>query len=220
MGELVARFMMKLTHAPLVLPNVSYQFNPPLINMDITINILTKALTVFPSSAFSLSLSLLPPYTQPFSTSAATSSQNPLPVQIAEFVESVQKLTLLNTLLESAQYEAFWSALDGDDIYADLIADVAGFEDLIRIRIAVEVGKVYRDIKTHTMMQWLAIKNADEVVKFVQSVGSWSVDGEGENGVLRIPANKENEVRSEVRNEKVGIEQFGRVIRRGFEQHI
>ncbi|KAF4153445.1 hypothetical protein CNMCM6936_005878 [Aspergillus lentulus] len=55
--------------------------------------------------------------------------------------------------------------------------------------------------------------------KFVTEVCSWEVDKSGPNGtVVKVPTNKENEARSEVKSERVGVDMFGRVIRRGFEQ--
>lgn len=192
-----------------------YQFNPHLLQQETVTNILAKALTVFPSPAFSLCLALLPAYTQPFPSTSSTPAA-PTESQHSDFVESVQKLAQLSTLLESAQYAQFWSTFNSDDLYADLVADVAGFEELVRIRIAVEVGKAFREISAEVLEQWLDLRSREALEKFVTDVCGWVV--EKEKAVVRIPANKENETRSEVKSEHVGIEQFGRVIRRGFEQ--
>ncbi|KAJ5888473.1 Winged helix-turn-helix transcription repressor DNA-binding [Penicillium taxi] len=187
-----------------------FQFNPHLLQPDTATNILAKALTVFPSPAFSLCLSLLPAHTQPFGTGAEAKAAS----QTSDFVEAVQKLSLLSTLLESAQYAQFWSTLNSDDLYADLTADVAGFEELVRIRIAVEVGKAFRSVTAEALEQWLDLRSREALEKFVTDVCGWKVDGT----VVRVPSNKENEVKSEVKSEHVGFEMFGRVIRRGFEQ--
>ena len=130
-----------------ILPDSSFQFNPHLLQADTVTNILAKALTVFPSAAFSLCLALLPTHTQPFPTTSEAQAAS----QTSDFVESVQKLARLNTLLESAQYAQFWSTLNSDDLYADLTADVAGFEELVRIRIAVEVGKTFRSVTAENL---------------------------------------------------------------------
>ncbi|QKX56527.1 uncharacterized protein TRUGW13939_03632 [Talaromyces rugulosus] len=188
-----------------------YQFNPHLLQPETTTNILAKALTVFPSPAFSLSLSLLPAHTQPFGSSdnnAAAASQT------SDFVESIQKLTRLNTLLESAQYSLFWNSFNSDDLYADLVADVAGFEELVRVRIAVEVGKAFREVSADVLSGWLDLKSREALEKFVTDVCGWQVDG----SVVHVPKNRENEARSEIKSERVGVDMFGRVIRRGFEQ--
>ncbi|KNG81875.1 putative eukaryotic translation initiation factor 3 subunit EifCk [Aspergillus nomiae NRRL 13137] len=166
-----------------------YQFNPHLLQAETVTNILAKALTAQAAS------------------------------QTSDFVESVQKLARLSTLLESAQYAQFWSTLNSDDLYADLTADVAGFEELVRIRIAVEVGKAFREINAEVLEQWLDLRSREALEKFVAEVCSWEVDKSGPNGtVVKVPTNKENEARSEVKSERVGVEMFGRVIRRGFEQ--
>ncbi|KAL4739481.1 eukaryotic translation initiation factor 3 subunit K [Aspergillus spinulosporus] len=191
-----------------------YQFNPHLLQPETVTNILVKALTVFPSPAFSLCLALLPAYTQPFPSSEAETTA----AQTSDFVESVQKLARLSSLLESAQYAQFWSTLNSDDLYADLVADVAGFEELVRIRIAVEVGKAFREINAEVLEQWLDVRNSEALEKFVTEVCSWEVDKSGSATVVKVPTNKENEARSEVKSERVGVDMFGRVIRRGFEQ--
>lgn len=177
-------------------------------------NVLVKALTVFPSPAFSLCLALLPAYTQPFPKNEAEAQA----AQTSDFVESVQKLARLSSLLESAQYTQFWSTLNSDDLYADLVADVAGFEELVRIRIAVEVGKAFREINAEVLEQWLDVRNREALEKFVTEVCTWEVEKSGSSTVIKVPTNKENEARSEVKSERVGVDMFGRVIRRGFEQ--
>lgn len=112
--------------------------------------------------------------------------------------------------------------MNSDDLYADLVADVAGFEELVRVRIAVEVGKAFRVIGAEVLAQWLDIRGLEALEKFVTDVCGWEVDrSEGsdvKSVLVRVPPNKENEARGEVKGEKVGMEQFGRVIRRGFEQ--
>ncbi|KAI5303322.1 hypothetical protein KEM56_007673 [Ascosphaera pollenicola] len=191
-----------------------YQFNPHLLDTQITTHILAKALTVFPSPAFSLSLALLPPYTTPHNPGSPTSSN--------EFVDAVQKLTTLSTLLESAQYAKFWETYKGADhqIYAEVTADIADFEELIRVQIAAQTGRAFRVIGADVLGSMLDISDAAALEKFVTDVCAWSVDKSGENPVVQIPPNKENEARGEVKSEKVGIEQFGRIIRRGFEQPV
>lgn len=196
-----------------------YQFNPHLLHPETVTNILAKALTIFPSPAFSLSLALLPPSTIPFAThpnthtggSGAGSYAN---IPTTDLTESIQKLTRVSSLLESAQYAEFWSTLESDDLYADLTADVAGFEDLVRIRIAGEVGKAFREIDLDVLSGWLDLRG-DQLVKFCQGACGWRVDAARK--VAEVPPNAENEAKSEVRGEKVSVDMFGRVFRRGFE---
>lgn len=83
---------------------------------------------------------------------------------------------------------------------------------MIRIRIAGEVGKAFRSIELSVLSAWLDLRG-EALVKFVQTACGWKVEGQ----TVKIPSNAENEARSEVRGERVGIDMFGRVIRRGYE---
>lgn len=121
----------------------------------------------------------------------------------------------MNNLLAQASYAAFWSTLDSDDLYADLIADVAGFEELIRIRIALTISQSVREIERPVLESSLGMQG-DAFDKFVSGVCGWEVDG----SVVKVPLNKENEAKSTIVRENVKIEQFSRVIRRAYEQPV
>lgn len=194
--------MIKLTpHSLLHLH--SYQFNPHLTRDEPTTNILVKALTVFPSPDFSLCLHLLPPHILsplPTNTSLPAAGDPALS-------EAVQKLATLNTLLSQANYKAFWATLDSDDLYADLIADVSGFEELMRVRIAVCVGQSCREVERKVLEGWLALQGA-EFERFVGEICGWKLEGGGKGGVVIIPTNKENEAKGTVVRENV---QFDRM---------
>ncbi|KAL8900613.1 MAG: hypothetical protein Q9207_005608 [Kuettlingeria erythrocarpa] len=195
-----------------------YQFNPHLLRDETTTNILTKSLTVFPSPDFSLCLHLLPSYilSPPTSASAPQNnpSSNPAPGD-APLTEAVQKLAHLNTLLSSAKYRQFWNTLNSDDLYADLIADVGGFEDLMRLRIAITVGQSCREVERGVLEGWLGLEG-EKFEHFVVEVCGWGVDST--RGVVVVPVNKENEAKGTVVREEVKFEQFARVIRRAYEQ--
>lgn len=153
---------------------------------ETTTNILVKALTVFPAPDFSLCLSLLPPHIlQP----------NPAADSLAE---AVQKLNVLHTLLNNAQYDQFWSSLDGDDLYADLTADVQGFEELMRIRMAVVISQSMQSVNKTLLESWLNLSD-DAFENFVKNTCGWAVEGE----TVNIPLNKENEARGTVVRENV-----------------
>jgi translation initiation factor 3 subunit K len=186
-----------------------YQFNPHLSRDETITNILTKSLTVFPNPDFSLALHLLPPHIlKPISSSASTPAAGDAPLS-----EAVQKLAVLSNLLASASYAKFWSTLDSDDLYADLIADVTGFEELIRIRIALTISQTVREVEREVLESWLGMRGA-EVDKFVKEVCGWEMKG---NTVV-VPLNKENEAKGTVVRENVKMEQFARVIKRAYEQ--
>ncbi|MCJ1459077.1 hypothetical protein MMC28_009454 [Mycoblastus sanguinarius] len=195
-----------------------YQFNPHLTRDEPTTNILVKALTVFPAPDFSLCLHLLPPHIlaqniSPPNGPAPAASDAPL-------AEAVQKLSILNTLLEQANYKGFWEQLDSDDLYADLVADVSGFEELMRVRIAVTVGQGCREVERGVLEGWLNLAGREFEV-FVREICGWGVDGSegvGKGEVVRVPVNKENEAKGTVVREEVRFDQFSRVIRRAYEQ--
>ncbi|KAI9799184.1 MAG: hypothetical protein M1833_004224 [Piccolia ochrophora] len=187
-----------------------YQFNPHLTRDETLTNILVKTLTVFPSPDFSLALSLLPP-----STLAPHHAHSAPAPGDAPLAEAIQKLSVLNTHLESARYADFWAALDGDDLYADLVADVAGFEELVRVRIAVCVGQVVRDVQRPVLEGWLNLTGV-ELERFVKEVCGWEVVDGGKT--VRVPLNKENEAKGTVVRENVRFDQFSRMIMRAYEQ--
>ncbi len=186
-----------------------YQFNPHLTKDEVTTNILVKALTVFPSPDFSLALHLLPPHIlTPVSASSALPAAGDAPLS-----EAVQKLNVLNNLLGQASYAVFWSTLDSDDLYADLVADVSGFEELIRIRIALTISQTVREIDRTVLESWLGMQG-ESFEKFITGVCGWEIVA----GVVKVPLNKENEAKGTIVRENVKIEQFARVIRRAYEQ--
>ncbi|OCK77249.1 ARM repeat-containing protein [Lepidopterella palustris CBS 459.81] len=186
-----------------------YQFNPHLTRDETITNILVKSLTVFPQPDFSLCLSLLPPHTLlPLNTATSTPAAGDAPLS-----EAVQKLSILNSLLGGADYTSFWATLDSDDLYADLIADVAGFEELMRVRIAVTVSQAVREVDRTILESWINLQGA-EFEHFVGSVCGWEIDGRK----IRVPLNKENEAKGTVVRENVKFDQFSRLIKRAYEQ--
>ncbi|KAF2155185.1 ARM repeat-containing protein [Myriangium duriaei CBS 260.36] len=181
-----------------------YQFNPHLSRDEPTTNILVKALTVFPSPDFNLCLSLLPPHVLSKSSPAAQGS----------LAEAVQKLASLHAALVDARYADFWAALDDDDLVADLVADVQGFEEMMRVRMAVVVSQCMQSVEQSVLEGWLNLSQGEKFDKFVTDVCGWKV----EDGRVVIPLNKENEARSTVVRESVKFEQFGRTVKRAYEQ--
>jgi len=178
------------------LPFHRYQFNPHLSRDETVTNILVKALTVFPAPDFSLCLSLLPPSTLLLAPSKLPGPGSNAPS--SEVAEAVQKLSTLNTLLASADYSSFWSTLDSDDLYADLVADVSGFEELMRVRIAINVSQAVREIQKSVLEDWLNLRGK-EFERFVGEICGWAVDGE----IVKVPLNKENEAKGTVVRENV-----------------
>ncbi len=177
-----------------------YQLNPDRMKDEVITNILVKAMTQFPSAQFSLALHLI----------------NPSNASTGELNEALTKLRSLNSQLEGAQYADFWADLDGDDLCADLIADISGFEDMVRQRIAQLVSQAFREVQLSHLEGWLGL-NEEKTKKFIAEVCGWNVDGEGN---IKIPANPENEAKKTEIREDVNVEQFSRVIRRTWEETV
>ena len=116
----------------------------------------------------------------------------------APLSEAVQKLNELRNLLEGADYATFWSTLDSDDLYADLIADVSGFEELMRVRIAATVSQAVREVDRSILESWLNLSGS-EFDHFVGTVCGWNVDG----AKIKVPINKDNEAKGTVVRENV-----------------
>ncbi|KAH3961182.1 eukaryotic translation initiation factor 3 subunit K [Parastagonospora nodorum] len=186
-----------------------YQFNPHLSRDETVTNILVKALTMFPSPDFALGLSLLPSHLlAPLNSSAHNPAAGDAPLS-----EAVQKLNELRNLLEGADYATFWSTLDSDDLYADLIADVSGFEELMRVRIVATVSQAVREVDRSILESWLNLEGSD-FEHFVGSVCGWTIEG----AKIKVPMNKDNEAKGTVVRENVKFDQFARVIKRAYEQ--
>lgn len=204
----------------------SYQFNPPLSSEETITAILVKALTLFPAPDFSLCLHLLPP-----STLVSFPRNGP---DTSPLAEAVQKLNVLNNLLETADYASFWATLRSDDLYADLVAEVSGFEELMRVRIAATVSQAVREVERGILEDWLDLRG-EGFEKFVGGVCGWEV---AKSGMVKVPMNKENEAKGTVVRENVKFDrkfnpdirevtgssvdlrfaEFSRIVRRAYEQ--
>ncbi|KAK3317609.1 armadillo-type protein [Cercophora scortea] len=181
-----------------------YQLNPDRIKDEAITNILVKAMTQFPSPQFDLCMHLLSP-----------SHSNPAPTSTSELAEAVSKLRALNSQLEGAQYDRFWATMDSDDLYADLTTDIAGFEEMIRVRIAQLISQAYREVDVAVLENWLGLDDEEEVKKFAVETCGWKV---GADNLVQIPKNAENEAAKAEIREDVNIDMFARVIKRSWEE--
>lgn len=188
-----------------------YQLNPDRIKDEVITNALVKSMTCFPSPQFSLCLHLIPPSL--VSPPAADGSDGAAAATVGELPEALGKLRALNDQLQGAQYARFWATLDSDDLYADLTADVAGFEEMIRVRIATLVGHAYREVDLPLLESWLGLEG-QAAAKFITETAAWAIDG----AVVKVPRNPENEARKAEIREDVNVDMFSRVIRRAWEE--
>lgn len=162
-------------------------------------------MTQFPSPQFDMAMHLLSP-----------SLTNPAPNSHSELAEAVSKLRALNAQLEGAQYARFWATLDSDDLYADLTTDIAGFEEMIRLRIAQLISQSFREVSVSVLEAWLGLDDDSEVKKFATETCGWKV---GSEGSIQIPKNVDNEAKKSDIREDVNVEMFSRVIKRSWEEN-
>jgi translation initiation factor 3 subunit K len=113
-----------------------------------------------------------------------------------------------------------------------LIADVSGFEELMRVRIAATVSQSVREVDRSILESWLNLEGSD-FEHFVGSVCGWTIDG----AKINVPMNKDNEAKGTVVRENVkfdrkyyiyadnismheltNVPEFARVIKRAYEQ--
>ena len=85
----------------------------------------------------------------------------------------------------------------------------------MRVRIAVVVSQCMQEVKRSVLEHWLNLNGA-KFEGFVRDVCGWTI-GEG-GDVVKVPLNKENEARGTVVRENVKFDQFGRMIKRAYEQ--
>lgn len=111
----------------------------------------------------------------------------------------MQRLNTLNNLLSAADYTGFWNTLRSDDTYAELVSEVSGFDELMRVRIAATVSQSVREVSRTVLEGWLEL-SGDQFEKFVGDVCGWSV---GSDGTVKVPLNKENEAKGMVVRENV-----------------
>lgn len=141
---------------------------------------------------------------------------NPSNAAAGELHEAVAKLRTLNSQLEGAQYARFWDAIEGDDLCADLIADIKDFEEMIRAKIAQLIGQAFREVSLSHVEAWLGLSGADAARRFATEACGWTVEGD----VAKIPRNLDNEAKKAEIREDVNVEMFARVIRRSWEESL
>lgn len=110
----------------------SYQFNPHLLNMEVTHLILLKALTNFPHTDFTLCKCLL------------------LPVQMKN--ETISDIIELADILEKCDFELFWSKILSTP---DLVVNANGFFDSIRKFVCNVVGITFQTISRDYLIRLL-----------------------------------------------------------------
>lgn len=87
----------------------------------------------------------------------------------------------------------------------------------MRVRIAVVVSQCMQEVQREVLEEWLNLTGA-KFENFIKEVCGWKVEDDGK--MVKIPLNKDNEARSTTVRENVKFEQFGRMVKRAFEQPV
>lgn len=181
-----------------------YQFNAHMAKDDIVVIVLAKALVRFYSSDFTTALHLLPGY--------ITTTTDPEPDSLTD---QCQKLFKLYELLDGCKYTEFWQLFKSDDSYQDLVADVNGFADDLRMSIAKTVQMAAKHIPVKVFQEWCNLSDA-KFKEWVEQKLGWSIKGES----VEIPLNKDNDPKPVITSETVKFEQLGKIIKRAYELKI
>lgn len=174
---------------------LQFQQQPNPSKEDIICNILSMALANFLTSDFTTALHVLPSYV--LDSPAADT-----------LAESVQKLFHLYNLLDGCRFPEFWAVYERDDAHADITADVADFENLVRTSITRAVEISSQAIGKEVFRAWLNLSD-NKFAEYVKELG-WKVEGDE----VKVPANKENEAKPAVTSESIKIEQIARLLKR------
>ncbi|KAJ2720231.1 hypothetical protein GGI07_004752 [Coemansia sp. Benny D115] len=166
-----------------------YQFNPDLVDLDVTRRILAKALISPSTGDFNLCLYLL---SDEVCKDAA-----------------IAKLLVLRDYLEQAQFAKFWKEIYGndDDEEESVVDGIAGFDNGLRRLILGDVTRTYQTIPA----KWIQdMVNLDEeaVLRLAKDNG-WVVD---DKGVVTLPLKRENEAKATVIKESVKFEQLTKIL--------
>lgn len=143
-----------------------YQFNNNVFNTDVVHDILVKALTALPETAFTLCLFLIPE-------------------QYHEEPE-LAKIIALYELLEKCQFVTFWKELANAP---DITLRAAGFEESIRSFVRHVISISCKSIDAPTLKSYLNI-DGDAFKAFLEAA-KWRLD----NGMVYTESNLEDEVK-------------------------
>jgi len=131
-----------------------YQFNPHLMNLDITIIILLKALTNLPHTDFVLAKCLL------------------LPLQVKE--ETVKEIIYLADILERCEFILFWERVEKNPAN---FCRITGFFDSIRKFICHVIGGTFQSIKKESLKLLLGDVEEKTLESWMKKYG-WKHQGE------------------------------------------
>ncbi|XP_022912594.1 eukaryotic translation initiation factor 3 subunit K [Onthophagus taurus] len=160
-----------------------YQLNPHKFNMDITSQILLKALTNLPHTDFILCKCLL--------------SERKL------VVEPINQITYLADILEQCDFQIFWTRVHS---MPELTQRITGFLDSIRKFVCHVVGITYQSIEKRHLAQLLGGVDDITLKHWVKKYG-WK-----EEGNLIFISNQDENIKTKNINEKIDFESVGAIM--------
>lgn len=175
-----------------------YQFNHTLYNSDVVIHILIKALTSTPFPDFHLCVSLL----DERPSSANADEPDPLP-------SILPQLQQLYFLLQQCRFPAFWALYLSEEyrvLREEYTVESVAFEDSVRKVVVRAVKAAFTKIGVVRLSSYFNLEGA-AFEAFVSKLG-WAV----ENGVVIVPPNPDNQIRSTVVHETIALPQLVKVI--------
>nr|QBH73279.1 eukaryotic translation initiation factor 3 subunit K [Franklinothrips vespiformis] len=154
-----------------------YQFNPHNYNIDITCQILLKALTNFPHTDFVLCRCLL------------------TEKQCAE--SPVDQIIYLADILERCDFQAFWTRIMAQ---RDLPLRIVGFADSIRKFVCHVVGITFQSVERGVLSELLGLDDAQTLSHWVKKYG-WK-----EEDQMIFIANQDENIKTKNITEKIDFE--------------
>ncbi|KAF5281975.1 hypothetical protein FQA39_LY00499 [Lamprigera yunnana] len=160
-----------------------YQLNPQGFNIDITSQILLKALTNFPHTDFILCKCLLNER------------------QLAE--EPINQIMYLGDILEQCDFQIFWKRVHS---MPELTQRITGFLDSIRKFVCHVVGITYQRIDRIHLAELLGDVDDITLKHWVKKYG-WK-----EEGALIFIENQDENIKTKNINEKIDFENVGAIM--------
>ncbi|CAH1104935.1 unnamed protein product [Psylliodes chrysocephalus] len=161
-----------------------YQFNPLSFNVEVTCQILLKALTNLPHTDFILCKCLL--YDK----------------QLAQ--EPINQIVYLADILEQCDFQLFWTRIR---TLPDLTQSITGFVDSIRKFVCHVVGITYQTIERTHLAQLLGDVDDNTLKIWVKKYG-WKEMAEN----LIFIANQDENIKTKNINEKIDFENVGAIM--------
>ncbi|XP_061918103.1 eukaryotic translation initiation factor 3 subunit K isoform X2 [Entelurus aequoreus] len=161
-----------------------YQFNPPYFQVNVTSQILLKALTNLPHTDFTLCKCMI---------DQAHQEESP-----------IWQILYLGNLLETCHFQSFWTSLAKN---RELIDGITGFEDSVRKFICHVVGITYQTIERSLLAEMLG-DPLDTQVKVWMNKYNWT---ETEDGQIFI-FNQEESVKPKNIVEKIDFESVSSIM--------